>query len=99
MLSLASLNKMKPGYMNKAAEKRIVTKNNSKVQRSSAETITKFLAALVSGEWIPCKDVISSTGLSQGTVSRAATHLLNDNVIVKTLVKDGRSISFDYKLV
>ena len=90
---------MKPEYINNGKKLNIKTKRGNDMQKSSKDTIKRFLSALILGKWIPCKDVISITGLTQGTISRAATRLTIDSVIVKKVLQEGRCKNTYYKLV
>jgi hypothetical protein len=98
MLNFNSIQKMKPDYINKAKAKKLRTKAGNLMQCSSSNTIERFIAVL-GLDWVPCKEVIYLTGLTQGTISRAAAHLLSDSVIAKKVKQEGRCKNVYYKLV
>lgn len=98
MLNLESIKKMMPDYFIKVNNKKLKVKKGHNMQRSSKDTIDKFISALVLGQWILCKDVIDNTGLTQGTISRAAAHLIRDKVISKKALQEGRCKNTYYKL-
>ena len=97
MLNFNSIQKMKPEYLNQQECKKIVTRNGNKMQKSSKDTLDKFITSL-GLDWLICKELIAKTGLTQGTISRAAAHLLKDNLIVKKVKHDGRCKNTYYKL-
>ena len=87
------------GYTGKASKKKLQTKNENDMQPSGKNTMKKVVAALKSDDWTSCQDVIAKTGFTASTVSRAAAHLLSDDIIVKKTVKKGRGSNVYYKLV
>ena len=97
MLNFESIKKMMPEYLAKSSKKKLKTKRGNNIQLSSKDTIDRFIAAL-SGDWLLCKDLIDSTGLTQGTISRAAAHLMSDSVIDKKVIQEGRCKNTYYKL-
>ena len=98
MLNLKSIQKMMPYFFKKADDKKPRVKKGHKMQSSSKDTIKRFVSALVVGEWMPCKDVIASTGLTQGTISRAAAHLISDKLISSKVKQEGRCKNVYYRL-
>ncbi|HHZ71036.1 MAG TPA: hypothetical protein EYN67_09855 [Flavobacteriales bacterium] len=97
MLNFNSIQKMKPDYINKHKAEKLRTRAGNLMQSSSSDTIKRFIAVL-GLDWSPCKEVIYNTGLTQGTISRAAAHLLRDNLIVKKVKQEGRCKNTYYKL-
>ena len=87
------------GLAAKKKSSKIKTRTGSAVQKSSQDTLDRFVAYLVSGEWVSCEHLIELTGLSKGTISRAAANLLGNKKITSKSVKDGKVKKTYYKLI
>ncbi len=98
MLNFDLIQKINPPFFIKKVERKLTVKKGHKMQSSSRDTRDRFILVLTLDAWITYKDVVTFTGLSKGTISRAASHLLDEGVIIKETIWEGRLKSTSYKL-
>lgn len=97
-MNLSSLQTMNPSFFtNKPVE--ILTRTKSTVLPVSKLSLKKVLTALKGADWLSYKQLVTTTGLTVGTISRAAKHLCSDSITITKTKKGGKERSTYLKLI